>query len=46
MPERALLAVESTETVGEPIVNISIFLAFVVLTLYITFRASRNNKTA
>jgi len=46
MPERALLAVEATETVGEPIVNISIFLAFVVVTLYITFRASRNNKTA
>ena len=46
MPERALLAVEAAETVGEPIVNISIFLAFVVVTLYITFRASRNNKTA
>jgi len=46
MPERALLAVEAAETVGEPIVNISIFMAFVVLTLYITFRASRNNKTA
>ncbi|MBA3798366.1 MAG: cation acetate symporter [Actinomycetota bacterium] len=46
MPERTLLAVEASETVGEPIVNISIFMAFVVLTLFITFRASRNNKTA
>ncbi|MDQ3714736.1 MAG: cation acetate symporter [Actinomycetota bacterium] len=46
MPERAILAVEADATVGEPLVNISIFLAFVVVTLYITFRASRNNKTA
>ncbi len=45
MPERAVLAAEAA-TIGEPIVNISIFLAFVVVTLYITFRASRNNKTA
>jgi len=46
MPERTVLAVAADATVGEPIVNISIFMAFVVLTLYITFRASRNNKTA
>ncbi|CAN5266222.1 cation acetate symporter [soil metagenome] len=31
---------------GEPIVNMAIFGAFVVLTLFITFRASRNNKSA
>lgn len=34
------------ETIGEPAVNISIFGAFVLVTLYITFRASRNNKSA
>ncbi len=34
------------ETPGEPILNMSIFGAFVVLTLFITFRASRNNKSA
>jgi len=32
--------------IGEPILNIAIFAAFVVLTLFITFRASRNNKSA
>src|SRR6188472_3459465 len=31
---------------NNPILNISIFLAFVVITLIIVFRASRNNKTA
>lgn len=31
---------------NNPILNISIFLAFVVVTLVIVFRASRNNKTA
>ncbi len=46
MPERIVLAAEAPATVGEPIVNISIFLVFVVVTLFITFRASRNNKTA
>jgi cation/acetate symporter len=46
MPDRAVLAAEAVATVGEPIVNISIFLVFVVVTLYITFRASRNNRTA
>jgi cation/acetate symporter len=34
------------ETPGEPVLNIAIFGAFVVLTLFITFRASRNNSTA
>ncbi|MBA2552378.1 MAG: cation acetate symporter [Geodermatophilaceae bacterium] len=34
------------ETPGEPVLNIAIFAAFVVLTLFITFRASRNNASA
>ncbi len=34
------------DTIGEPAVNISIFGAFVLVTLIITFRASRNNKSA
>ncbi|ACZ30106.1 SSS sodium solute transporter superfamily [Xylanimonas cellulosilytica DSM 15894] len=38
-------AVAGTD-VGNPIVNISIFGAFVVVTLFIVIRASRNNKTA
>ncbi|HVI37175.1 MAG TPA: cation acetate symporter [Gaiellales bacterium] len=33
-------------TIGEPAVNISIFAVFVLITLVITFRASRNNKSA
>ncbi len=41
----ATLAAES-ETVGEPVVNIGIFALFVLVTLVIVFRASRNNKTA
>ncbi|ADG74862.1 SSS sodium solute transporter superfamily [Cellulomonas flavigena DSM 20109] len=32
--------------VGDPVVNIAIFGAFVLVTLVIVFRASRNNKTA
>ncbi len=36
----------AAETVGEPAVNIAIFLLFVALTLVIVFRASRNNSTA
>jgi cation/acetate symporter len=32
--------------VGSPLLNISIFAAFVVVTLIVVFRASRNNKTA
>ena len=39
-----LLAAEST--IGEPAINISIFGVFVLVTLFITFRASRNNKSA
>src|SRR5918912_1812638 len=41
---RALAAADST--VGNPTVNISIFLLFVVVTLAIVVRASRNNRTA
>jgi len=33
-------------TIGEPSVNISIFAVFVLITLVITFRASRNNSSA
>ncbi|HYH31305.1 MAG TPA: cation acetate symporter [Pseudonocardia sp.] len=32
--------------VGSPLLNISIFAAFVVVTLVVVFRASRNNRTA
>ncbi|WP_219418748.1 solute symporter family protein [Pseudonocardia nigra] len=36
----------ASEGVGSPFLNISIFAAFVVVTLVVVFRASRNNKTA
>ncbi|MDC7122069.1 cation acetate symporter [Cellulomonas fimi] len=36
----------ATEQVGEPLVNIAIFGAFVLVTLIIVFRASRTNRTA
>jgi cation/acetate symporter len=39
-----LLAAESS--IGEPAINISIFGVFVLITLVITFRASRTNKSA
>ncbi|MGY1681486.1 solute symporter family protein [Geodermatophilus sp. SYSU D01176] len=39
-------AAPATTTVGNPAVNISIFGAFVLVTLAITFKASRNNKSA
>ncbi len=41
---RDLLAAEGT--VGNPAINISIFGVFVLITLAITFKASRNNKSA
>ncbi len=44
MPETAVLAADAT--IGSPAINISIFGAFVLVTLFITFRASRNNKSA
>jgi cation/acetate symporter len=40
-----LLAAESA-TIGNPAINISIFSLFVLITLFITFRASRTNKSA
>ncbi|HKG50016.1 MAG TPA: cation acetate symporter [Actinomycetales bacterium] len=36
----------AAETVGSPAVNIAIFIGFVLVTLAIVFRASRNNTTA
>ena len=39
-------AQEGSAGVGSPVLNISIFAAFVVVTLVVVFRASRNNKTA
>ncbi|WP_448641948.1 solute symporter family protein [Geodermatophilus sp. URMC 63] len=36
----------ATETIGNPAINISIFGVFVLITLVITFRASRNNASA
>ncbi|HVI37877.1 MAG TPA: cation acetate symporter, partial [Gaiellales bacterium] len=39
-----LLAAEGS--IGEPAINISIFGVFVLITLFITFRASRTNKSA
>ncbi|MCP3425074.1 cation acetate symporter [Rothia sp. AR01] len=41
-----LLSAAETETVGTPWVNMSIFGAFVAVTLVVVLRASRNNKTA
>ncbi|NEK96312.1 cation acetate symporter [Modestobacter muralis] len=41
-----MIAAADAATIGEPAVNISIFGVFVLITLVITFRASRNNKSA
>ena len=41
-----LVAAEPATTVGDPALNIAIFTAFVIVTLVIVIRASRNNKTA
>jgi cation/acetate symporter len=43
VPDAPLAA---ASTIGEPAINIAIFGVFVLITLVITFRASRNNKTA
>ena len=43
-PMTTLLAADST--VGNPIANIAIFAAFVVITMFVVIRASRNNKSA
>ncbi|MFW0789291.1 cation acetate symporter [Gordonia sp. CPCC 205333] len=36
----------AADTVGNPIANISIFAAFVAITMFVVIRASRNNKSA
>ncbi|MGH3585557.1 MAG: cation acetate symporter, partial [Pseudonocardia sp.] len=41
-----VLAQAEGTAVGSPILNISIFAAFVAVTLVVVFRASRNNRTA
>ncbi|KSW21886.1 cation acetate symporter [Cellulomonas sp. B6] len=41
-----LAATAPAEQVGEPVVNIAIFGAFVLVTMVIVFRASRNNRSA
>jgi cation/acetate symporter len=41
-----LLAAPAPASIGNPAINISIFGVFVLITLVITFRASRNNKSA
>ncbi len=41
-----LAAAASSGQVGEPVVNIAIFGAFVLVTMVIVFRASRNNRSA
>lgn len=43
---RDITAAAATETIGNPIINISIFGVFVLITLAITFKASSNNKSA
>ena len=40
-----VVAAEATQ-VGEPAVNIGIFVLFVAVTLVIVFRASKSNRTA
>ena len=40
------MATATSEQVGSPAVNIGIFGAFVLVTMVVVFRASRNNKTA
>jgi cation/acetate symporter len=40
------VAAPATSNVGDPLLNIGIFAAFVAVTLVVVLRASRNNKTA
>jgi cation/acetate symporter len=42
----ALFSAKDDDTIGSPAVNITIFIVFVVITLGIVIRASRNNRTA
>jgi cation/acetate symporter len=47
VPDAQVVSVVAADsTIGEPAVNITIFGVFVLITLVITFRASRNNTTA
>ncbi len=46
LPTLPVAAAATTEQVGSPAVNIGIFAAFVLVTMVVVFRASRNNKTA
>ncbi len=46
MSDLMTAAAAPTQTIGNPIVNISIFGAFVLITLAITFKASSSNKSA
>ncbi len=43
---RLPLAAAPAEAVGSPVLNISIFVLFVAVTLVVVFRASKNTKTA
>jgi cation/acetate symporter len=42
----SVLAQATTERLGSPLLNISVFAAFVIVTLVVVFRVSRSNKTA
>jgi len=44
--DAAVKTATEVTTVGEPLLNIAIFGAFVAITLIVVLRASRNNKTA
>ena len=46
MPDAYDVIAAESATIGNPAINISIFAAFVAITLVITFRASRNNTSA
>lgn len=41
-----VLAQAADTTVGEPLVNIAIFAAFVIITMVVVIRASKKNATA
>ena len=42
----SVLAQDAPEQFGSPLINISVFAAFVIVTLVVVFRVSRSNKTA
>jgi cation/acetate symporter len=46
MSVSTIVAAAESTTVGNPVLNISIFGGFVAVTLIVVLRASRNNKTA